>query len=234
VRLADTSLADAEREATWWTLVEAIDTYLRLLHPVMPFVTEALWDVLPRAAGEPELLIVARWPSAERLASWQDAGLDEEVRQVLELIGAVRTARATRGVPASAWLPVSLGAPGGLRPTIDALRPAIERLARARPLSLAEDHDGFGAAAPGELVVVAGPLEARVVTSEAAGAKPSQPDRARLEQDLAQAEAALTATRARLEDPAFVERAPAAIVLGARTRERELADRVARLRESVR
>src|SRR5688500_4606934 len=50
VRLADASLSDTEREATWWTLVEAIDTYLRLLHPVMPFVTEALWAVLPHAA----------------------------------------------------------------------------------------------------------------------------------------------------------------------------------------
>ena len=40
---ADETLPAAEREATWWTLVEALDTYLRLLHPVMPFVTEAIW-----------------------------------------------------------------------------------------------------------------------------------------------------------------------------------------------
>ena len=43
VRLADQATPEAEREATWWTLVDALDTYLRLLHPVMPFVTEALW-----------------------------------------------------------------------------------------------------------------------------------------------------------------------------------------------
>ena len=43
VRLNDASLTDAEREATWWALVEALDTYLRLLHPVMPFITEHLW-----------------------------------------------------------------------------------------------------------------------------------------------------------------------------------------------
>ena len=41
VRLADDRRCpDAEREATWWALVEALDTYLRLLHPVMPFITE--------------------------------------------------------------------------------------------------------------------------------------------------------------------------------------------------
>ncbi len=64
VRLADESLPGEVREATWWTLVEALDTYLRLLHPVMPFVTEALWAAIPHRAGDPELLIVARWPGA--------------------------------------------------------------------------------------------------------------------------------------------------------------------------
>ena len=54
--------APDEREATWWTLVEVLDTYLRLLHPVMPFVTEALWAALPHRRDDPDLLIVARWP----------------------------------------------------------------------------------------------------------------------------------------------------------------------------
>ena len=47
------SLPDAEREATWWALVEALDTYLRLLHPVMPFITERLWQALPHRAARP-------------------------------------------------------------------------------------------------------------------------------------------------------------------------------------
>ncbi len=64
VRLADDRLPDAEREATWWTLVEVLDTYLRLLHPVMPFVSEEIWGRLPHRAADPELLIVARWPAA--------------------------------------------------------------------------------------------------------------------------------------------------------------------------
>ena len=51
VALADDTRSDAQREATWWTLVDALDTYLRLLHPVMPFVTEVLWAALPRAAA---------------------------------------------------------------------------------------------------------------------------------------------------------------------------------------
>ena len=53
VRLADESLAAEVREATWWALVEALDTYLRLLHPVMPFVTEALWAAHPASSRRP-------------------------------------------------------------------------------------------------------------------------------------------------------------------------------------
>ncbi len=62
VRLADEGRPAAEREATWWALVEALDTYLRLLHPVMPFITERLWEAIPHRASDPGLLIVARWP----------------------------------------------------------------------------------------------------------------------------------------------------------------------------
>ncbi|MGZ9231103.1 MAG: valine--tRNA ligase, partial [Candidatus Limnocylindrales bacterium] len=63
VHLADEALAPEAREAIWWTLVEVLDTYLRLLHPVMPFVTEALWQNLPHRAADPDLLIVAQWPA---------------------------------------------------------------------------------------------------------------------------------------------------------------------------
>ena len=80
VRLADGTLPAAERVATWWTLVETLDTYLRLLHPVMPFVTEAIWGALPRRPGEPELLIVADWPRAEA----RDAALEAAIGDVIE------------------------------------------------------------------------------------------------------------------------------------------------------
>ena len=47
VRLADAALPPEVREATWWTLVEALDVDLRLLHPFLPFVTEAIWTATP-------------------------------------------------------------------------------------------------------------------------------------------------------------------------------------------
>jgi valyl-tRNA synthetase len=234
VRLSDPTRSDADREATWWTLVGALDTYLRLLHPIMPFVTEALWGSLPHAADDPELLIVARWP----IPGETDAELESQVSAVLELIRSVRNARAAAAVPASARLPLRAIVPSSLGAIVDALTPAIERLARAEPFSIVGDRDALAAGVPGRgrvLSVVAGQIEAAIVVPDAAvtTAGAESGERARLEKELAQAEAALAAARARLADPTFLEKAPAHIVDGARTREAEVADRVARLRVSL-
>jgi valyl-tRNA synthetase len=229
VGLADESRPAEARAATWWTLVEALDTYLRLLHPVMPFVTEALWAALPRALEDPELLIVARWPSAPALAPAYDAALERDVAQVLELVRAVRNARATVGTPASAWLALDVLVPDSLRATFDALAPAVERLARARPLRLVRDRAALDGAPAGALGIVAGGIDGRLH----AAAEPTGADRARIEKELAQAQAALESTRARLADGTFLDRAPAAIVEGARAREAELAERIQRLQDSL-
>ncbi|MEA2610657.1 MAG: valyl-tRNA synthetase, partial [Chloroflexota bacterium] len=100
VRLTDPGTSADEREATWWTLVEVLDTYLRLLHPIMPFVTEALWGGLPHRPGDPELLIVARWPGMGE----RDAAAESEVGALIELVGEIRNARASAKLPAGDWL----------------------------------------------------------------------------------------------------------------------------------
>ena len=130
VRLADERLSQDEREATWWTLVEVLDTYLRLLHPVMPFVTEALWAALPHRASDPDLLIVARWPGVGKA----DPLAERDVAVLIDLVGEIRNARASAKLPAADWLETLVYVPIELGPTFEGLRPAIERLARARPL----------------------------------------------------------------------------------------------------
>jgi valyl-tRNA synthetase len=240
VRLSDTSLTDGEREDTWWVLVEALDTYLRLLHPIMPFVTEALWGSLPHAAGDPELLIVARWPTSGP----HDAVLEGDVEAVLELIRSVRNARAAAGVPASARLPLAVAVPGSLEPIVRALTPAIARLARAESVDLSVDRGALATSRTARgraLSVVAGQIEAAVLVGDAADGAVGATgtigagagERARLEKELAQAEAALASSRARIADATFLEKAPAHIVDGARAREAELAHRVANLRASL-
>ena len=214
IRLSDTRLDAATREATWWTLVEVLDTYLRLLHPVMPFVTEALWAALPHRAKDPELLIVARWPGVGE----RDHAAEGEVGTLIELVTEIRNARATAKLTAADWLETLIYVPPALGPTFEALRAAIERLARARPLRRELTPEVLEAAIrPGDLTVIlaAGEIEAAVRparTDEAAEAL----ERERLERDLAEAEGWLAAARERLANESFVARAPAAVVEGAR------------------
>jgi valyl-tRNA synthetase len=229
VRLADQSLPAATREATWWALVEALDTYLRLLHPVMPYITEELWAALPHGADDPELLIVARWPEATVLDGVRDLDLEAEVSQVLDLIRGIRNARAEAGIPPATWLEAQLAAPGAANRLVSDLRPAIERLARVRATVLPADVPSPGER--GNLTVVAGRLEASLVPEADPGT--IDRERARLEKELAEAERALAGARARLGDAAFLERAPAHVVDGARASETELAERVARLSASL-
>ena len=231
VRLADESLPAAERESTWWTLVEALDAYLRLLHPVMPFITETLWGAIPHRASDPSLLIVARWPGVEE----RDLAAEEQVEALIELVRSVRNARADAKVEPAAWLPLDVYVEPELGGALEALRPALERLSRARPLRrhlTREDLHGTAGAGGGGLAVIAGPAEAIVGTGTADPAA-AEADRARLEKELADAERLLEAARARLGNEAFTAKAPAAIVEGARAREAELADQADRLRDRL-
>ncbi len=230
VRLSDESVPAAEREATWWTLVEALDTYLRLLHPVMPFITERLWAAIPHRPTDPELLIVAAWPGVGE----RDLAAEAEVGALVDLVRGVRNARADAKLEPAAWLPLDVYVEPELGRALEALRPAIERLARAKPLRrhlTREDLHGTAGAAGG-LAVIAGPAEAVVGTPHADPAA-AEADRARLEKELAEAERLLDAARGRLLNESFMAKAPPAVVEGARAREAELADQVDRLQDRL-
>ncbi len=229
VRLGDERLDPAAREATWWTLVSVLDTYLRLLHPVMPFVTEAIWAALPHRVTDPDLLIVARWPGVGE----RDLEAEASVGAVIDLVSEIRNARSTAKLPAADWLLTLVVVPIDLGPTFEMLRPAVERLARARPLLRELTPESLaGVTMPGDLVVLVrgGQLEAAVRPGTLdAGADTLERDR--LRRELEEAEGWLAAARARLADEAFVTRAPASVVEGARAREAELAEQVERLRQ---
>jgi valyl-tRNA synthetase len=231
VRLSDPRATTADREATWWTLVQSLDTYLRLLHPVMPFVTEEIWDSLPHRASDPGLLIVAAWP----VPGERDTLAETAVGSMIDLVRGVRNARAEARIEAGAWLPVDVYVPQAMGAAFESLRPAIARMTRAEPLErrlTPEALERVGRSTPGSLTVIAGQVEA-IVGHPAGGAGTAALERARLEKELADTRRLLAAASERVANPAFIERAPAAVVEGARARESELADYAARLVERL-
>ena len=226
VRFSDPGLATAEREATWWALVEALDAYLRLLHPVMPFVTERLWQALPHRADDPSLLIVARWPEPRP----RDEAIEAQVGAVIDLIRGIRNARSEAKVEPADWLPVDVSVDPAIGDTFEELRPGVERLARARPLRRQVAADALGAVSrDGALTVIVGQSEA-IVRPAARDAAVVARDRARMEKELADTERQLTAAKARLAQRSFISKAPPDVVEGAYRREAELVERVTRLR----
>ena len=236
VRLADESISTAAREATWWTLVEALDVNLRLLHPFMPFLTEAIWTATPHAPDDPQLLIVADWPGAAS-AERHDPRAEADVELLIDLVRGVRNARSEARLEPAAWLPLDVLAGGQASSAIEALRPAVERLARARPLTVHAERSGLEPAqAAGGLTVIGSGFEAVVGRPARSGGRDDADgrDRDRLERELAAAQGLLASSQARLANPAFTSKAPPAVVDGARSRHAELAEQVRRLEERLR
>ncbi len=149
MRRADAS--PAERAATWRAAAEGLAVVLRLLHPLMPFLTEELWQALgetdPELTGGEPLLITARWPSP--------AGRDEAAESAFDdlaaLIRAVRNLRTEAGIPAATWagLVVDASDPSVAEALGAGLR-YVEPLARARPIEVgaAGDRPELVAATP--------------------------------------------------------------------------------------
>jgi valyl-tRNA synthetase len=193
---------------------------------------------MPHTVDDAALLIVADWPAPE-VAAWQDAAAESEVEQLIELVRGIRNARSEARIEPAAWLPVDLVAEPASGPMIEALRPAIERLARARPLTVRASRAELDPAlSAGGLAVIGQGFEAvvsRPVPSEAGVPAESDggSDRQRLERELAGAGEQLAAVRERLANEAFTSRAPATVVEGARNRERELAEQVERLTDRL-
>jgi valyl-tRNA synthetase len=203
-----------------------LDRLLRLLHPVVPHITESIWERLPHLATDPELLIVARWPDATGLAA--DAEQAHGVEALIELVSALRAARAESGIDAADWLPASIWlGDARARAAYSGLAPAIGRLARVQP-TLVERREDLDATAGG-LAVVSGAAEARLTRSDA----DREREKARLVKELGNIEAQLDATSARLADAGFIGRAPAGVVEQTRRRAAELADQAQALQSRL-
>jgi len=184
------------------------DTALRLLHPVVPFITEELWQKLPgRKAGE--LLAAAAWPAAD--PAFADPAADAAFGRVQELITAIRSIRAEYRIAPKTKLAAALT--GGDGAAYGAEAETITRLAGLDALTLGPAPAGVGAHAvlrDGSDVFVAlgGSIDVAQECRRLTG------DRDRLDRQLA-------ALSAKLGNAGFTSRAPADVV--AKEREKETA-----------
>ena len=187
-------------------LASVLDTSLRLLHPFMPFVTEAVWQNLRQhiAWAEEEALIIASWPRPQ--PAWLDREAEASAQVVMEVVRAIRNIRADRGVDPGRYVEAYVAADGA-GALLDASRPILESLARVRPLHLVTD----AASAPRRDVASAVLFEAQVILP-LANLIDLEAERARLTKQLQEAEAEVGRVGGKLANEAFRAKAPAAVV----------------------
>ena len=186
-------------------VVQTFDVALRLLHPVMPFITETLWKRLP---GRPDdaTIMVAPWPRPDHRAT--DQAAVDEFGALQDIIGAIRSIRAEYNVQPGQSIRATLSRCGPN--VIAALRqqqPTIERLAKLSGL-LVTEADPAGAPTGASAVLTDGtsltvPLGDLIDVAK---------ECARLGQEIARLHAAIGNQEKKLGNEQFVSRAPAEVV----------------------
>ena len=208
------------------TLAHVLEATLRALHPMMPFITEEIWQRVPKTDAFPKSIVIARWPTAERDARADD-GAEREMAVLQGAITAARTIRAEHDLPRSKELPLVLRAPADARAILEREQRAIEFLVRA---TVTHDSDVDGAIPKETAVAVA---DGVTVLLPLAGLVDLGKERERIERELKKLEKDLTAVERKLANAGFVDKAPADVVEKERDRQKSLSAERAQLEAAL-
>ncbi|MDN5864555.1 MAG: valine--tRNA ligase [Gammaproteobacteria bacterium] len=198
-------------EAARATLITVLEGLLRALHPIMPFITEALWQqVAPLAGKGADSVMLTRWPDSSEFE--HDSEAETEIAWLQAVVSALRRLRSELGLDPALRIPVSVhGANAQTRARLATHGASIAFLARTDTPPLASD-----AAAP-EAAVTAVVGEATLALP-LAGVIDVAAELDRLDKTLAKLQAQHEQSRKKLANDKFTSRAPAEVV--ARERER--------------
>jgi valyl-tRNA synthetase len=207
--------AETRAMAAW-----VLDVILRLLHPIMPFLTEELWDKTA-PVGQPRtgLLITAVWP--ELPDGYLDADADAEIGWLVTLVTEIRQLRAEMSVPPAARPALTMvGAGEVTRERLERHRALILTLARLASL------DEATAAPAGSALLVIGEATAALAVAEHVDLAA---EAVRLAKEIAGHAADIDRATRKLANPDFIARAPADVVEENRERLAEARDAKGRL-----
>jgi valyl-tRNA synthetase len=216
----------AEKRGTRRTLAELLEALLRLLHPLMPFVTEALWRRAAPLAGIAGDTIM-RQPYPQPGAWARDEAAEAEMAWVQAFILGMRQVRGEMNIAPGKPLAVLLqdASPRDLA-WLEAHEQLLLRLARLDSIETL----AAGATAPPAATVLLGEMKLLVPM---AGLIDAAAEIARLEKQRARLQADLAKTRAKLDKPSFVDNAPAEVVEKERRRAEELGGAIVNIEQQL-
>jgi valyl-tRNA synthetase len=215
----DAEAAQAARQVLAYVLEQS----LRLLHPYMPFVTEAIWRHLPGMAEQGESLMTARWVAS---SAWADAEAESAFGRLQEIIRAIRNVRSEYNVEPSRRITAIFSTDG----YTDLIEQNIDLLVSQAKLT--EDLQVSANIAPPEQAVAlaAGGVS---VYLPLAGMVDLDAERQRLQKELENVEGQLRRSEKLLENQGFVAKAPAEVVQRERDKITELQSRRQQLQTNL-
>ncbi|HEX7218300.1 MAG TPA: valine--tRNA ligase [Burkholderiales bacterium] len=221
VELAKRQLQDgneAVQRGTRRTLVRVLETSLRLAHPIIPFITEELWQkVGPLAGKKGETIMLQRYPKSEPAKI--DEAAEREVAVAKDVVNAVRNLRAEMKLTPQQRVPVYIT--GTASPTCTA---AVESLTRPSAIHAVQE---LPASQSPVAVVGAHRVMLHVEVDPAE-------ERARIAKEIARVEGEIAKANTQLANPSFVERAPAKVVEQMRARLAGFESTLAKLKQQLR
>ncbi|WP_346308666.1 valine--tRNA ligase, partial [Limnohabitans sp.] len=215
---------DAQQRATRRTLIRTLETIMRLAHPIIPFITEELWQKVSVVAGRPgESVSIAAYPVSqpERI----DEAAEAHVAKLKTLVDACRNLRGEMNVSPSTRMPLYVL---GDTTFMQSVAPVLQSLAKLSEVKVFDTEAEWIAAAQSAPVAVVG--EARLclfIEVDAAAEK------IRLSKEVARLEGEITKANAKLGNEAFVAKAPQAVLDETRKRVADFGATLDKIRQQL-
>jgi valyl-tRNA synthetase len=211
--------AHPDGPATRQTLLDTLETTMRLLHPFMPFITEELWGVAPGPKRD-GMLVLSPWPQHAGLG---DAKAEAEIGWLIDLVTAIRSVRAEMNITAAIPL-VLVAATAESRARAERWSEFVKRLARVADISFAETPPQGSVQLLVRGEVTALPLKG-VIDLDA--------ERARLNKEMQKAESDIARVDQKLNNPKFIANADEEVVEGEREKREEAVGRRQKITEAL-
>ncbi len=214
------------QNGTRHTLVNVLETLLRLLHPIMPFITEEIWQrIAPLAHKEGNSIMLQPYPREE--SNLIDQTAVDQIEWLKRVIVAIRTIRSEMNIAPGKPLPILLRKGTGQdRDYVAKQHNLIMTLARLESINWLSEQDS----PPPSATAFVDELE---IFIPMAGFINKEEETARLNREIAKLEKELTGIANKLQNPTFVEKAPVPVVEKEKAKHQEIETTLAKLKEQL-
>jgi valyl-tRNA synthetase len=218
--------SESQQRATRRTLIRVLETVLRLMHPVMPFITAELWESVAPVAGrkaEGASIVTAAYPKAQ--LDRVDADADAWVAKLKTLVGTCRGLRSEMSLSPAARVPLYVI---GDDDFVETATPLLKALAKVSDVQRFAGDESFSEATRNAAVAVAGASRVALHVEVDVNAETE-----RLSKEIARLQGEITKAHGKLGNESFVARAPAAVVAQEKQRVADFTATVARLQDQL-